>query len=584
MINLMRESFFNSGHSWCFNTSGLVVFTERNCFTSRWCKWNRAVILYTIFLLIFLTGISSYAATIDVGPSTSELITAIKTANKDHDDDILRLSSKYTYSFSTAYSSDSDGYGPIALPAITSDIIIEGNGAAITRAPGAANFRFFYIKKGHLKLKNITISNGHFKGGHGGNSASGSSGSGGGGAGLGGAIFNGGSLTLNGVTMSGNIAEGGQGGGKGYFDFSGGGGGGGINGNGSYGGEDNTWDQTITHFKYGDGGKGGGLNGGVGGRGNPDYQGDNGGAGGNASGGGGAGNSHGKSAVHGAYGGDGGFGGGGGGGGEPQDEGAFPWRMGFSGNGGRGGFGGGGGGSSSSGIYHGAGGSNGGFGGGQGGKGDHDHGCGGGGGGAGMGGAIFNYKGHVRIINCTFYKNEAHGGSGGKNDNQGKPGSGLGSALFNYFGRVSIVNATFSLNVNNAVCNYQKNTTKNAMMSIKNTIIALSHYKNSKVADLINIGDYLIFSEKRAGDDRCIIMNCDIAKCGLPYSTQDPKIADTLADNGGPTQTLALTKDSIMAINYANKKYSPQVDQRLYKRDTKPDIGAYEYNASPQKK
>jgi|GEM_PF-3550690 len=78
-------------------------------------------------------------------------------------------------------------------------------------------------------------------------------------------------------------------------------------------------------------------------------------------------------------------------------------------------------------------------------------------------------------------------------------------------------------------------------------------------------------------------MRSDVDKCGLPYNSADPKIADKLADNGGPTQTLALTNESIMAINYANKDFAPGIDQRLYLRDAKPDIGAYEYKAAPQK-
>ncbi len=109
-----------------------------------------------------------------------------------------------TYTFSAA---DNYWYGPNALPAITSDITIVGNGATLTRS-GTAAFRFFYvggtptnIPTGHLTLKNLTIANGLAKGG---GSGAGSFGGGGGGMGAGGAIYNQGVLALESVTIKGN--------------------------------------------------------------------------------------------------------------------------------------------------------------------------------------------------------------------------------------------------------------------------------------------------------------------------------------------------------------------------------------------
>jgi hypothetical protein len=60
---------------------------------------------------------------------------------------------------------------------------------------------------------------------------------------------------------------------------------------------------------------------------------------------------------------------------------------------------------------------------------------------------------------------------------------------------------------------------------------------------------------------------------------KNPKIRD-LAENGGPTETIALKKTS-PAIDHAAKKTSPKRDQRGFKRDGKPDIGAYEFGAKP---
>jgi hypothetical protein len=50
-----------------------------------------------------------------------------------------------------------------------------------------------------------------------------------------------------------------------------------------------------------------------------------------------------------------------------------------------------------------------------------------------------------------------------------------------------------------------------------------------------------------------------------------------LADNGGPTKTIALMKGS-RAIGHGDPD-AVRVDQRGVKRDKKPDIGAYERRA-----
>jgi len=60
---------------------------------------------------------------------------------------------------------------------------------------------------------------------------------------------------------------------------------------------------------------------------------------------------------------------------------------------------------------------------------------------------------------------------------------------------------------------------------------------------------------------------------------KNPRLRD-LAQNGGPTRTMALKRDS-PAINHASRKSSPNRDQRGFKRDDKPDIGAYEFGAKP---
>lgn len=58
---------------------------------------------------------------------------------------------------------------------------------------------------------------------------------------------------------------------------------------------------------------------------------------------------------------------------------------------------------------------------------------------------------------------------------------------------------------------------------------------------------------------------------------KDPQLK-TLKDNGGPTETIALKRQS-PAIDHAAKKSSPNRDQRGFKRVGRPDIGAYEFGA-----
>src|SRR5207244_583818 len=103
-------------------------------------------------------------------------------------------------------------YGPNGLPAISSQITIEGNGATIARDPTAPKFRFFYVSGnlsglagGTLTLRNVTLRGGVAQGGNGYHG-------GGGGSGMGGAIFNQGTLTLIGDTLTANTAQGGAGG------------------------------------------------------------------------------------------------------------------------------------------------------------------------------------------------------------------------------------------------------------------------------------------------------------------------------------------------------------------------------------
>jgi hypothetical protein len=521
---------------------------------------------------------------------------------------------------------DQNWYGPNALPAISSNITIEGNGDTLQIS--GANMRFFYVSgglnltggaltPGTLELDNLTLEGGVAQGGNG-------SGGGGGGLGAGGAIFNQGNLTLIGVTLTDNKAIGGNGGGGGNkggggggmgsdadgagdgggfggnFSLSGiypsatggtgstGGGGGGAGfgpsdngynaivntlgvggGRGGFGGGDGVASGLVTDGgwggegrSYGNGGNGGGF-----GEGGGSLALNGGGGGGGIGGGGGSGNGYG--------GGGGGFGGGGGGGVALTLEG-----------GGFGGFGGGGGGSG-----NGRGGG-GGFGGGQGGEYSASNRVGGGGGGAGMGGGVFNMFGTLTVINSTLAGNTAQGGNGG---DRGGSGSGYGGALFDLDGKVALTYVTIANNSagsGGGVYNLAYGNTlttggpNSAALALYNSVIGQDSGGNDLVDDaengrytnstLINGASTIVQGGvKQTGNGS----NTVAAGAIIPITTI-PDLATTLADNGGLTPTLApLSGSPVLGASYGSFPGIPNVDQRGLPRPSfsstiKPDDGA----------
>ena len=122
-----------------------------------------------------------------IASDTASLITAITTGTA-----YTICLENGTYSFSA--SDNNGGYGANALPVITGDITIIGNGAIIERDANASDFRLFRVENGgSLTLENLTLQNGVTSG-------SGASGNGG-------AIHNRGTLTLVDTTIINNIAN-----------------------------------------------------------------------------------------------------------------------------------------------------------------------------------------------------------------------------------------------------------------------------------------------------------------------------------------------------------------------------------------
>ena len=105
------------------------------------------------------------------------------SANNTAETDTICLNADTTYTFSARHSNLN------SLPRITSDIIIEGNNATLTRS-GSTTFRFFEVEpNGSLTLNDLTLSNGNLPDDPGG------------------AILSDGILTLDNVTFFGTTIE-----------------------------------------------------------------------------------------------------------------------------------------------------------------------------------------------------------------------------------------------------------------------------------------------------------------------------------------------------------------------------------------
>lgn len=137
---------------------------------------------------LFLIGISPfvYAHTFNVpAGDVNALIEAINNANNETlypGPDTINLAAGSTYTL-TVVNNNTDG--PNGLPSITSTITINGNGAIIERSTSAPGFRIFHVSsQGNLTLNNLTVRQGSTN--------------------PGGGIYNQGKLTLNNSTVSNN--------------------------------------------------------------------------------------------------------------------------------------------------------------------------------------------------------------------------------------------------------------------------------------------------------------------------------------------------------------------------------------------
>ncbi|MFP3940547.1 MAG: IPTL-CTERM sorting domain-containing protein [Thermoanaerobaculia bacterium] len=570
------------------------------------------------------------------GPdAVTSLPEAICAANGTAGADVIELQAGALYTISSPHNF---WYGPTGLPAVSSEITVEGNGAVIERDATAANFRLFYVagdlhpvltpanpgdprrepSPGHLTLRDLTLRNGLAQGG----AADG----GGAGAGLGGAIYNQGTLLLDRVTATSNEARGGNaqevptvgvvgggglgGAGGGSAGFGGGGGfrdSGGASdggdflgdegGSGSAGGTSDIGGDGGNAFGNGGGGGGfavdgetGGLSPGAGADGGGDGGFDNGGGGAfgggggsdDGAGGGGVGGGGGGPTGNGGFGGGGGLAGDGGFGGGSGDEAGIPGGV-------SGGFAGGGGKEASAGAFAGAGAtaSGGDFGGGGAGlggvlfnhfgtatlrnstlSGNAARGGDGSGGGAGLGGAVFNLGGAITAESSTLAGNAVEGGAG--DGGNGEDGQGAGGAIFHHFQDDGVGNTIASTDAPGTTLTLEDSiladsTADPADPPDPNTFGAGNDCFATAGTTVIHQGANLIESNATGAN-----------ACGSAAVTADPLLA-ALADNGGPTETMALDQAS-PAFDAAAGCPPPAIDQRGIPRPQEAacDLGAYE--------
>jgi hypothetical protein len=103
-----------------------------------------------------------------------------------------------------------------------------------------------------------------------------------------------------------------------------------------------------------------------------------------------------------------------------------------------------------------------------------------------------------------------------------------------------------------------------------------NHFTDPAVADSsagLKVGDQLVFADELFANFR----DSGLSPTGTRGSSQLEVRGGLLADNGGPTQTVALKNSPTNpALDNADPADAPLLDQRRFPRDATPDIGAFE--------
>lgn len=219
-----------------------------------------------------------------------------------------------------------------------------------------------------------------------------------------------------------------------------------------------------------------------------------------------------------------------------------------------------------------------------------------------IGSGIANYYSTATLTNCTILGNTAKTGGGIANYKStatltnstvsGNTANLAGGGIYNVDSTATLTNSTVSGNtatVVGGILNYVATDTFTAVggilnytatATLKNTILAGNTATDSN-PDCFNwLGTFNTNHHNLLGGDDTT--ECHAGATDLTLTTLGMTITDvlnpTLADNGGPTQTLALVENS-PAIDAADNAVCPATDQRGVSRPqgAKCDIGAFEY-------
>jgi hypothetical protein len=195
-------------------------------------------------------------------------------------------------------------------------------------------------------------------------------------------------------------------------------------------------------------------------------------------------------------------------------------------------------------------------------------------GGNGWGGAICNVS-QLNITNCTIALNSAYGGDAGIP--AGVPGGGLGGGVFNSNGVFTAVNVTIASNsvwtgqwvYTNGFSDGANVAHTNGTLALRNSILAYPGTNHNTWGTITDAG-YNMSSDGSANFNS-----------GTSFNFTDPLLGP-LADNGGPTLTMALSLNS-PAVDFGTSIGAPQTDQRGFPRPAGLgfDMGAFELVASP---
>ncbi len=181
------------------------------------------------------------------------------------------------------------------------------------------------------------------------------------------------------------------------------------------------------------------------------------------------------------------------------------------------------------------------------------------------GGVWVSALGQIKVTNSTFSGNRTSHSS-----------LGMGGGLVLAQGEASVTNSTF-------VENYAWfhgagiQASNNATVALQNNLFDHNAserdwacYQMNRAADL-DMGGNLQYPQERFNQSN----SPDDCKVTPSVLIADP-LVQALADNGGPTMTVALAQGS-PAINAGSSAGALTTDQRGYIRDKQVDIGAYEY-------